>query len=268
MPVEERANWRVGYYWSKASGLRLGACDYGGQRVIHSASVPFVYVNYWGNSSGPFTDKLQSTSNQIEVREIMNGFDLKVAYDLYGADYEYAHVWRFHDDGQFGSAIVVQGPGEEIRGRHTYHLPFRLDLDLSGSGGDSFQKRSTANRWVDVAKEGRQKPTHVPDWDWRVVDKASGRSAKVRARVGDDAEIWALRYKQSESLASIGATETGVPGSPGSVPAIYDDDQLVQDANVVLWYIGHISAHERVAACGPWVELDGYPAVEPSMPDM
>jgi hypothetical protein len=266
MPTINRSNWRVAYLGGADGSLRLGKCDYAGVRAIHSATVPFVYVDYAAGEPGPFTDTLVCEA-AVEVRDVMNGFDLKATYN-FGEDYRYDHVWRFHDDGQFGSAIVVQGPGEEIRGRHTYHLPFRLDLDLSGSGGDSFQKRSSANRWVDVAKEGRQKPTHVPDWDWRVVDKASGRSAKVRARVGDDAEVWALRYKQSESLASIGATETGVPGSPGSVPAIYDDDQIVQDVNLVLWYIGHISAHERVAACGPWVELDGYPAVEPSMPDM
>ena len=266
MPTVNRSNWRVTYLGGADSSLRLGKCDFAGVRAIHSAAVPFVYVDYAAGKPGPFTDTLTCEA-AVEVREIMNGFDLKATYN-FGEDYQYDHVWRFHDDGQFGSMIVIQGPGEEILGRHTYHLPFRFDLDPSGSSGDSFQKRSSGRRWVDVAKEGRQKPVRAPEWDWRVVDKASGRSAQVRARTGDAAEVWALRYKKSESLASLGSAATGVPGSPGSVPAIYDDNQSVQDTNVVLWYIAHISAHDRVAACGPWFKLDGYPPVAPSPPDM
>src|SRR5436309_439705 len=76
MATIESSNWRVRYYWSKSSGLRLAGCDFGGIRAVHSASVPFVYVNYQGDSSGPFTDELQSTSKDVEVREIMRGCDL------------------------------------------------------------------------------------------------------------------------------------------------------------------------------------------------
>ena len=122
MPSHKAGDWHVRYYWSKSSGLRLGSCEYQGERVIHSASVPFVYVNYDGDSSGPFTDELKSNETAIEVRDIMLGFDLKATYDFYGPDYEYEHVWRFHDDGQFGSSVVIQGPGEEIYGRHAYHI--------------------------------------------------------------------------------------------------------------------------------------------------
>jgi hypothetical protein len=265
LPSIDQSNWHVGYFWSRSSGLRLGHCEYQGLRVIYAASVPFVYVNYAGNSSGPFTDELKSTSTDIEVREIMNGFDLKVTYDLYGEDYQYSHVWRFHDDGQFGSTIVIQGPGEEILGRHIYHLPFRFDLDVSGSAGNSFQKRGPGGAWTDVQKEGRQKPIVAPDYDWRVTDKASARSVELRARAGDDAEVWALRYKATESWASWGSAGAGVPGSPGSVPAIYDGNESVQDTDVVLWYIAHCSALDRVAACGPWFKLDGYPKPPPDM---
>lgn len=52
---------------------------------------------------------------------------------------------------------------------------------------------------------------------------------------------------------------TGPPGSPNSVPAIYAKDQSVQNTNVVLWYIANLTAVDRVAACGPWFKLDGYP---------
>ena len=256
MSTINRMNWRVAYYWSRGSGLRLGACRYMGQPVFHSASVPLVYVNYAGNKAGPFTDRLKSTRRAVEIRDIMNGFDLKVTYDYYGPDYEYNHVWRFHDDGQFGSAMVIQGPGDEIQGRHIYHLPFRFDIGVSTA--DSFQKISSG-QWTDVAKEGRQKAVIAPNFEWRVIDKASARSVEARGRKGDSAEVWALKYKRSESWASWGGAGSGAPGSPKSVPAIYANDQSVQNTNVVIWYIAHVSALDRVAACGPWFKLSGYP---------
>jgi hypothetical protein len=264
VPTITRSNWRVAFYWSQGSGLRLGTCRYLGQLVVRAASVPFVYVNYAGTSSGPFTDKLRSKQRRIEVREIMFGFDLKVTYDFYGEDYEYNHIWRFHEDGQFGSSIVIQGPGEEDHGRHTYHLPFRFDLGISDSGTDSFQKRLNG-KWTDVTKEGRYRSQAAPEFEWRLTDKARSRAIGVRARVGDHAELWALQYKKSESWSTWGAALGGAPGTSNSVPAVYDNNQTVQNTHVVLWYIAHVASVDRVAACGPWLQLDGYPKKAPHM---
>jgi hypothetical protein len=258
MATIKRSNWRVDYELSRASGLRLGVCTYMGQPVVHAASVPFVYVGYVAHRPGHFTDKLKSNQNKVEVRDIMQGFDLKLTYDWYGPDYEYNHVWRFHEDGQFGSAIVIQGPGEESLGLHTYHLPFRFDLNVSASGGDSFQRLANG-RWTDVAKEGRHKSGEAPRFEWRLIDKTHSRSVEARARKGDNAEIWALQYKTRESWAAWGSAGRGVPGSPKSVPAIYAGGQSVQNTNVVIWYIAHVSAVDRVSACGPWFSLNGYP---------
>jgi hypothetical protein len=260
MPILKKANWRVQYELSASSGLRLGVSEYQGIRVLHNASVPFVYVNYEGDSSGPFTDELKSKSQKIQIREIMFGFDLRCTYDFYGEDYEYEHVWRFHEDGQFGSTIVIQGPGEEIAGHHTYHLPFRFDLDISGASGDSFQRKEPDGQWQDTPKEGRHVSIHAATTDdWRVIDKTSGRSANVRARARDNAELWALKYKAIESWGSWGSAGSGAPGTPNSVPAVYDNNQGVQNTDVVVWYIAHIPAVERVTACGPWFTLSSYP---------
>jgi hypothetical protein len=99
-----------------------------------------------------------------------------------------------------------------------------------------------------------------------VLDRASGRNASVRARLGDNAELWALRYRRSESWASWGAAGQGAPGSPGSVPAVYADGGSVQGTNVVLWYIAHVGSVAIPAACGPAFRLDGYGAPEPLEP--
>ena len=263
MPSINQSNWNVSYYWAQGSGLQLGNCDYKGTRVLWNASVPFAYVNYVGNSSGPFTDELQSTSAQITVRQIMQGFDLKVSYDIYGADYLYDHVWRFHDDGQFGSMIVIGGPGEEIDGHHTYHLPFRFDLDISGSSGDSVQRWTrlgTAGFWSDVSQEGRLLPS-VPQgahYDWQVIDKATNRRAMMRAGELGQAEVWALAYSSAEAWGAWGGAQPSAPGSAGSVPAIYATGESVQNSDVVLWYIAHVSSRDLIAACGPWLKLVGF----------
>jgi hypothetical protein len=265
MPSVDTANWSVEYYWSESSGLKLGRCDYQSIRVLHDASVPFVYVNYAGDAFGPFTDELRSTGARVEVREIMHGFDLKVTYDLYGPDYQYDHIWRFHDDGQFGSKIVVQGPGEEIEGKHVYHVPFRFDIDVSGASTDAFQRRLASGRWKGVAREGRHVVAEATGerYEWRIVDEASGKRVLARPGAGDDAELWVLRYKRLESWSSWGGAGAGVPGSPGSVPAVYDNNQSVQSADLVVWYIARVPSRALVAACGPWFELRGFP--EPHM---
>lgn len=162
MPSIEQDNWKISYELSPSSGVRLGACEYQGTRVLHSAAVPFVYVQYQGADIGPFTDELLSVSNEVELREIVKGFDICIRYDLYGPVYQYDHIWRFHNDGQFGSAIVIHGPGEEIAGRHTYYIPFRFDIDISGEAGDSFQARRRTGEWRDVEYEGAYRPLIRP----------------------------------------------------------------------------------------------------------
>jgi hypothetical protein len=263
MATITKSNWRVIYGWSPASGVRLGACEYKGVKVLEAASVPFVHVKYAGDSSGPFTDMLQSADTPpppVEIREIMLGFDLRARYDFYGEDYQYEHVWRFHEDGQFATKIVIQGPGEEIHGRHTYHLPFRFDLDLSGAARDSLQRFvpvGAAGHWVDVPKEGRVLPS-VGRWDWRVIDKATNRRCSIRASARDNAELWGFRYSAGESWASWGGALSAPPGAPGSVPAVYETGQSVQNADIVIWYLAHVPSGDLVTACGPWLRLGGF----------
>lgn len=264
MPKISAHNWSVQYRWSTSSGLVVGPCEYMGVRVLRDVAVPFVYVNYAGDEFGPFTDEVRSTSRKIERREIMHGFDLKASYDLYSDDYLYEHVIRFHDDGQFASRIVIQGPGEENDGKHVYHIPFRIDLDVGGSTRDSFQQRAASGRWTNVAREGRHSAVGNGTYEWRVVDRTQAREVLLRPGRFDDGELWVLAYSDLEGWSSAGGAAEAVPGSPGSVPAVYDNNESVQDTDVVLWYIAHVPSTELPRACGPWFGLGGYPEPPPS----
>ena len=90
------------------------------------------------------------------------------------------------------------------------------------------------------------------------------RLAKEAFELG---ELWALAYKEVEGWSAAGGTGEGPPGSPGSVPAVYDTNESVQDADVVLWYIAHVPSTELPRACGPWFALNGYPEPEPDEED-
>jgi hypothetical protein len=255
------SNWDVNYFISPDSDLRLGNCDYNGTRVIYAASVPFIYVNY--SSGMAFTDHLESSSGTADVRTISDGFDIRATYDLYGGTYLYEHIWRFYSDGQFGSTIIVLGPGVDHNDNHIYHVPFRYDLDISGASGDSFQRRFLPfpfAPWADVAQEGRVLPGLFPPtlFNWRLVDNTTGRRAMIRAREGDNGEIWAFQYSSLEAWTSWGGVQSAPPGSPGSVPAVYDNNQSVQNTDVVLWYIAHIPSANLITGCGPSLKLLGF----------
>lgn len=261
VPVVQQAQWRVDWRLTERRGLVLRECTFRSRRVLRAASVPFVYVRYENSDIGAFTDQLASRRGRVEVRPVLRGFDLAIRYDAFGEDYLYDHVWRFHDDGQFGGRVIVHGPGEEIAGRHTYFVPFRLDLDVSGSGHDSLQQwysSGAAGQWADVSTEGRQTPAPGGRYDWQVVDKATGRRAMIRADDGDDPELWGLRYRPEEAAAAIGGVQVAPPGADGSVPTIFAGDESVQDTDLVVWYLAARPASPPVVACGPWLKLDGY----------
>ena len=103
-------------------------------------------------------------------------------------------------------------------------------------------------------------PLSPPEPAWRVIDRAAGKQALVIAGAGDDAEVWPLQYKQRESWSSWGRPARACPATPGSVPAVYDDNQSVQATDLVLWYIAHVSSADVIASCGPRFVLEGYPA--------
>ncbi|SRR6266540_3790437 len=272
MPVMEQSNWQITYEWSRDSGLVLGSCGFNGQPILYRASVPFVYVDYEGDAFGPFTDKLRSLSSEVSVREIMFGFDVRVSYDAFGPDYQYEHIWRFLADGQFGCRVVIHGPGEEIQGHHTYHIPFRYDLDVGGRDRDSFQRRrsrkSGGGAWANVSKEGRFRAAGAGPrrYEWRVVDKGSDRRVSLRPGQHDSGELWVLQYSDIEHWSSWGGAMEGTPGSPGSVPAVYANRQPVQEADLVLWYIAHVPSDELPTACGPWLHAEGFGRIELEAP--
>ncbi len=80
----------------------------------------------------------------------------------------------------------------------------------------------------------------------------------MRAGPHDNAELWGLRYSLAESWASWGGVQSAPPGAPGSVPAVYATGQSIQNTDVLIWYLAHVSSGDLVTACGPWLKLAGF----------
>lgn len=257
----ERAGWSVGLRLTARGGMVLRDVTFHDQRVLQSASTPFVYVDYVGQSIGAFTDHLGTTTAVPEVRPTVDGFDIAVRYDAAGPDYLYEHIWRFFGDGQFGCRMVVHGPGEEHSGGHTYFVPFRLDIDC-GSGlrdsVDAWFGPPSAGTWSAQSTEGELLHAPRSRWDWSVVDRAAGRRVLLRATDPAHDRCWAVRYRPEESFGALGVIQPGAPGTAGSVPVVYVGDESLQDSDVVLWYVAQVNAMPYVVTCGPWLGLQGY----------
>jgi Cu2+-containing amine oxidase len=72
----------------------------------------------------------------------------------------------------------------------------------------------------------------------------------IRGRDADNGEIWALQYSDLENWSSWGGTQNKIPGSPGSVPAIYANNQSLQNTDIVIWYLAHVLSHDLAEFIG------------------
>jgi hypothetical protein len=254
MTLISQSNWDVNYFIAPDTDLRLGNCSYNGTTVIHAASVPFIYVSYAADFA--FTDlgpePQRDRGGPGHLRRLRHQGRLRPLW----RSYLYEHIWRFYEDGQFASSILIHGPGVENQGQHSYHVPFRYDLD---GFGDSLQQWFEGiGGWTDVPEEGRlvAGPLAPPFlYHWQQVDIGSGKRAMVRARDGDRGEIWALQYSASTGDRSgTHGRAAGRPASPGR--------QRVTGSGSDSPHVGGLGALRALHD----VELDPHPLLQRAVP--
>jgi hypothetical protein len=188
-----------------------------GREVIHGSSMQFAFVKYEGDTSGPFTNELQSSS--VHVRRVMFGFDLKATYD-FGDDYPYDHIWRFHEDGQFGSTIVVQGRGEEIHGWGVVRLRGQRHP------GPARQCSRDLHRRSERARRDRRCLVHRAPVIARASDcvrpliRARGIPVGALARRTPNVEGTMIGERRSSSLSTFMNREDGCRSASETVPIL------------------------------------------------
>jgi hypothetical protein len=253
----ERGPWTMRLDRTQRGGLVLRTVRFQGVTVIASASVPFIYVDYEDENIGAFTDHLDGSRNDVDVRPIVGGVDLHLVYDGAAPDYRYEHLWRFFLDGRFLTRVIAYGPGEEHGGKHAYFVPTRIVPARDHSSRVwSWLGPPSTGLWAHVKTEAQLIP--YPDATWPfsfTVGNAGGEAAdstrRVTLRPGrSSATAWALAQNARETAAATGSVQPSAPGSRNSVPEVFNDGQPLADGESVLWLVERMSSSATPAVTG------------------
>jgi hypothetical protein len=269
--VIAKAGWNVHWKLSESSGLVVYLVDFHGARVLWEGSLPYVTIDHQNQelaaenedgeddapapgSHGPFWAPLgpRTLVGGVRVHELRNGFELVA--DFAAGPYRYTQMWRFHDDGRLGPWLTIHGGG--VHPAHTYHPHWRFDFDIDGAQDDAVERFEDA-RWVRVAEEGWFPFTGERDAEgnvWRQIDFASGAAVSIRPHAREDAELFAIRYREGE----------WTPLSPRNdheaqpFPAAYVGSEPLDGQDVMLWYVAHVHYDESFPfTAGPWIRVHG-----------
>jgi Cu2+-containing amine oxidase len=266
--VIEHAGWKVHWRLTESSGLMVYLVDYHGRRVLWEGSLPYVTVDHQrqefsdedsedaapNNNHGPFWVPLgeRTLAGDVRVSEFRGGFEL--AADFHAGPYRYTQLWRFHEDGRLGPWLTIYGPG--VHDSHTYHPHWRFDFDIDGPR-DNALERFDEGHWVRVEEEGwfpyggeRDKEGNV----WRQIDFGSGAAVSIRPHTNEDAELFAIRYREGEWAPFSPRNEEG--SQP--FPAAYVGSESLDGQDVMLWYVAHVHyASAFPVTAGPWIQVTG-----------
>lgn len=265
--VIEQAGWKVHWRLTESAGLMVYLVDFHGRRVMWEGSLPYVTIDHQhedvsleedneqpiGNH-GPFWVPLgeRTLASGVRVNQFHGGFEL--AADFAAGPYRYTQLWRFHASGRIDPWLTIHGSG--IHPAHTYHPHWRFDFDVDGAENDAFE-RFEDNRWTRVAEEGWF--PHLGETDesgavWRQVDFGSGASVAIRPHSWEDAELFAIRYRDGEWAPFSPRNKEDAQG----FPAAYVGAEPLDGQDVMLWYVAHIHYDASFPfTAGPWIQITG-----------
>lgn len=265
--VIEQAGWKVHWRMTESSGVMVYLVDYNGHRVMWEGSLPYVTIDHQRQdlsvgdeeaappSHGPFWVPLgeRTLAGKVRVDEFRGGFE--IVADFVAGYYRYTQLWRFHKDGRIGPWLVIHGPG--IHDTHTYHPHWRFDFDLDGPNNDALE-RFEEGHWTRVEEEDWFPYTGESDKDgnvWRQIDFGSGAAVSIRPHANEDAELFAVRYRDGEWPPFSPRNEEGAQ----SFPAAYVGSESLEGQDVMLWYVAHIHYDTSFPfTAGPWIRLSGF----------
>lgn len=262
----EKAGWKVHWKLTEASGVMVYLVDFKGHRVLWEGSLPYVTIDHQRQqlsveeeeeaqaSHGPFWVPLGTRTlvGDVRINELRGGFEL--AADFAAGPYRYTQLWRFHENGRMGPWLTIHGPG--LHDAHTYHPHWRFDFDLNGSQNNAIE-RFEDGRWTRVVEEGWLPFMGEKDEEgdaWRQIDFVSGASISIRPHGREDAELFAIRYRDGD----------WTPISPRNdddaqpFPAAYSGSDSLDGQDVMLWYVTHIHYDQSFPfTTGPWIRIHG-----------
>ncbi|ACY19295.1 hypothetical protein [Haliangium ochraceum] len=264
------AGWKVHWKLSESAGVMIYLADFRGARVLWQGSLPYVTIDHQkqdleaevveddsdetepSGGHGPFWIPLgpRTLVDDVRVSELRNGFE--IVADFVAGPYRYTQMWRFHDDGRLEPWLTIHGGG--VHSAHTYHPHWRFDFDINGASNDAVE-RFEGERWTRVAEEGWFPFAGEHDADgnvWRQVDFSTGAAVTIRPHGREDAELFAIRYREGEWTPASPRNDAG--SQP--YPAAYVGSDSLDGEDVILWYVSHVHYDESFPfTAGPWIRV-------------
>jgi hypothetical protein len=217
-----------------------------------------------GNDSGNFRG----------VAIYVQGEEVVLVSELNAGWYRYISQWRLHVDGtirpRFGFSAVQNSC---VCTRHIHHPYWRFDFDIRTAGNNvvrEFNDPPIIAGWNWHTKHFEIKRYRDPSRKrrWRVEHAGSGKGYDLIPGVDDGmadsygrGDVWILRYRGTELEDGHNST-TGPPGTTEADLDKFVNGEVVEKADVVLWYAAHIPhdvAAEPPGHFGHWSGPDLVP---------
>jgi hypothetical protein len=249
---------------TESAGVMVYLAEFRQQRVLWEGSLPYVTIDHQRDAlmpedaptdaHGPFWTPLghRSQVGPTRVERFRGGFELIADFAV--GPYHYTQLWRFHASGRLAPWLIIHRGG--LHERHTYHPHWRFDFDLAGAANDAIE-HWTGGQWTRIEHETWLPYTGDASPDgavWRQLDLGTGVEIALRPHHWEDAELFAIRYRDGEWGPHYPHGEAG--GQP--FPAAYVGAEPLSQHDVALWYVGHV--HYDAAfpyTAGPWVTVRG-----------
>ena len=237
----------------RLDGLTIKGVKFQGLPLISRLSLPVMRVFYDNNTCGPYADRLGGTLFPIPwagnaivgQREFtLNGqqwYEIGIR-DVIG-NYDIYQVYYFSTDGILDAHIYSKGLQCVVN--HVHYPNWRIDFDIVDGGNDQIQ-RNTGTEYVTMSNEFNAPATAAIDHGWRVRDSVTGNFVDVLPGFTDftiptqttvpvtgyaNHTVFGRLYKSTETSAWTFGPNTQVP---------YNNDELIDNTDVVLWYEGYM----------------------------
>ena len=158
--------------------------------------------------------------------------------------YRYIPVYEFWPDGTIQTRMDATAVAFScVMFTHNHHIYWRMDFDLAGAAGDyvddltaapSSQRAMTERNYVDASPLRRrwQVGSSGTNYKVQVIRNAGDQAAGDPPPVSNDfpiADGWVLAYAANE------LSDQFVTGGAAAGIDLFDNNQTVDDANIVLW---------------------------------
>jgi len=250
-----RGGWSLNYETTSSDGFRVFDAAYLGVPVLTSAKIVEWHTDYGstGFVDEPGCGSYIAPNGETQVNDLMSGpnvigFELVQDFRMgnWGAlcNYRYEQHNQFYNDGRFRVVGEAFGKGCSMSG--IYRPVMRIDLNLDGANGDSFDVWDGA-AWQPQATEGwwsQAAPYTGQGFKWRLTDQGGrgyfiepGQGQFGDGGRGDFAFLYATQHHSAEGDTDLPAIGFCCNDDYQQGPDQFVNGESITGQDIVLWYV-------------------------------